>query len=112
MVSIADFLERFDALIILMMVAGVFFKVGGWTFGAAVAISQLLKLNHIKSVLLALGTIIPPLSLLAATDFVKHLEIGLEYFVPYFHPIIQIILPLLLLCIAFIRKKLNPKNVV
>jgi spore germination protein KB len=27
MVSVADFLERFDALVILMMVAGVFFKV-------------------------------------------------------------------------------------
>ena len=110
MVSIADFLERFDALIILMMVTGVFFKVGGWTFGAAIAISQLFKIDHTKSVILGLGTIIPPLSLLIATDFVEHLEIGLDYFVPYFHVPLQIIVPVILLCIAFIRKKVNPEN--
>jgi spore germination protein KB len=107
LVSIADFLERFDALIILMMVAGVFFKVGCWTFGAAVAISQLFKVYHDKSVLLALGTIITPLSLLAAENFVEHIEIGFEYFVPYFHVPLQIIFPIVLLCIAFIRKKFN-----
>ncbi|MBO1515061.1 GerAB/ArcD/ProY family transporter [Metabacillus bambusae] len=110
MVSIADFLERFDALIILMMVAGVFFKVGGWTFGAVIGISQLLKLNQTKSVVLALGTIITPLSLLIATDFGEHLEIGLDYFVPYFHVPLQIIFPILLLGIAFIRKKFNFDN--
>jgi spore germination protein KB len=107
MVSIADFLERFDALIILLMVAGVFFKVGGWTFGAAIGISQLFKIKHTKSIFLALGTIITPLSLLSASNFVQHLEIGLDYFVPYFHVPIQLIIPIILLCIAFIRKKLN-----
>jgi spore germination protein KB len=107
MVSIADFLERFDALVILMMVAGVFFKVGGWTLGAAVAISQLFNVNNTKSILLALGTIITSLSLLIATDFVEHLKIGWDYFVPYFHVPLQIIVPIILLCIAFIRKKLN-----
>jgi spore germination protein KB len=110
MVSIADFLERFDALIILIMVVGVFFKVGCWTFGAAVAISQLFKLNHIKSVLLALGTIITPLSLVSATGFVQSLEIGRRYYIPYVLPLIQIMLPILLLCIAFIRKKFNPRD--
>jgi spore germination protein KB len=110
MVSIADFLERFDALIILMMVSGVFFKVGGWTFGATVAISQLFKINHTKAILLALGTIITPLSLLIGTDFVEHLEIGLDYFIPYFHVPLQIVVPIILLCIAFIRKKINPEN--
>jgi spore germination protein KB len=110
MVSIADFLERFDALIILIMVVGVFFKVGCWTFGAAVAISQLFKLNRIKSVLLALGTIITPLSLVSATGFVQSLEIGREYYIPYVLPLIQIMLPILLLCIAFIRKKFNPRD--
>jgi len=109
-VSIADFLERFDALIILIMVAGVFFKVGCWIFGAAVAISQLFKLNHNKSVLLALGTIITPLSLVSATGFVQSLEIGREYYIPYVLPLIQIMLPFLLLCIAFIRKNLNTRN--
>ncbi|KKI90557.1 hypothetical protein WQ54_21765 [Bacillus sp. SA1-12] len=107
MVSIADFLERFDALVILMMVSGVFFKVGGCTFGAAVGISHLVKLNQTKSVLLGLGTIITPLSLLIATNLVEYLEIAYDYLIPYLFAPLQLILPIILLCIAFIRKKFN-----
>jgi spore germination protein KB len=107
MVSVADFLERFDALVILMMVAGVFFKVGVFTFAAAVGISQLLRLKQYRSVLLGLGTIIPPLSLVSASSFVEHIEIGFKWYIPYVHTSLQIILPFLFLCIAFIRKKLG-----
>jgi spore germination protein KB len=105
LVSIADFLERFDALVILMMVAGVFFKVGMFTYGAAIGISQLFKLNNNEPILLALGTILTPLSLLIGSDFVSFLEIGLEYVTKYVHPVLQMILPMLLLCIGFIQKK-------
>lgn len=107
MVSVADFLERFDALVILMMVAGVFFKVGAFIFGAAVGISQLLRLKQPRSVLIALGTIITPLSLISASSFVEHIEIGFKYYIPYGHTFLQIILPILFLCTAFIRKKLG-----
>jgi spore germination protein KB len=105
MVSVADFLERFDALVILMMVAGVFFKFGGFTFGAAVAISQLFKLKQTRSVLLGLGLVITPLSLISASSYVEHLEFGFKVFIPYVHTLLQIILPIFLLGIAFIRKK-------
>lgn len=107
MVSVADFLERFDALVILMMVAGVFFKVGAFILGAAIGISQLLKLKQNRSVLLALGTVITPLSLVSASSFVEHIEIGFKYYVPYVHTVLQIILPIIFLSIAFIRKKLG-----
>lgn len=107
MVSVADFLERFDALVILMMVAGVFFKVGVFTFAAAVGISQLLRLKQYRSVLLGLGTIIPALSLVSASSYVEHIEFGFTFYVPYVLTILQIILPILFLCIAFIRKKLS-----
>lgn len=107
MVSVADFLERFDALVILMMVAGVFFKVGAFILGAAIGLSQLLKLKQNRSILLALGTVITPLSLVSASSFVEHIEIGFNYYVPYVHTVLQIILPILFLSIAFIRKKLG-----
>jgi spore germination protein KB len=107
MVTIADFLERFDALVILMMVAGVFFKIGGWLFGAAMGISHLFKLKQTTSVFLGLGTIITPLSLLTASNQIKYNEIGLEFVTKYVHIPLQIAFPILLLSIAFIRKKFN-----
>jgi len=110
MISIADFLERFDALIILMMVAGVFFKVGGWTYGAASGIAQVLKLKHNRSVLLGLGSVIAPLSLIISSNQIEYNEIGLEIVPVYFHIPLQIIIPLLLLIIAMIRNKMNKKR--
>lgn len=107
MVSVADFLERFDALVILMMVSGVFFKVGGFLLAAAIATSHLFKLKQTRSVVLGLGTIIVPLSLITASSYVEHIEFGFKYYVPYVHTVLQIILPILFLCIAFIRKKLG-----
>ncbi|MBT2697840.1 endospore germination permease [Bacillus sp. ISL-40] len=107
MVSVADFLERFDALVILMMVAGVFFKVGGFTFGASIAISQLFELKQTRSVLIALGLIITPLSLISSPNYVEHLDFGFKFYVPYFQTLLQIIVPILLLFIAMIRKKLG-----
>ncbi|WP_160724743.1 GerAB/ArcD/ProY family transporter [Bacillus sp. USDA818B3_A] len=107
MVSVADFLERFDALVILMMVSGVFFKVGGFILAAAIAISYLFKLKQTRSAVLGLGVIIVPLSLISATNYVEHLEIGFKYYVPYVHTLLQIVLPILFLCIAFIRKKIG-----
>ncbi|MFC0270546.1 GerAB/ArcD/ProY family transporter [Metabacillus herbersteinensis] len=110
-VTIADFLERFDALIILMMVAGVFFKVGGWTYGAAVGIAQVLNVKNHRSILLAIGTIIPPLSLLHASNYAEHLEVGAKFITMYLHIPLQIIIPFLLFSIAFIRNKFKPKKV-
>jgi spore germination protein KB len=88
-----------------MMVAGVFFKMGAWMYGAAVGITQLFNLKSKKAIILGLGTIITPLSLVIGSDFVKHLEIGFGVVVTYVHTLLHIILPILFLCIAFIRKK-------
>jgi spore germination protein KB len=107
-VSIADFLERFDALITLLMVSGVFFKVGGWTYGAAVGIAQLFNIKDHRSILLAVGTIIPPFSLLHASNSVEHFfEVGRGFINTYLDIPLQLIIPLLLLFIAIIRNNLH-----
>ncbi|MCH1624234.1 GerAB/ArcD/ProY family transporter [Ferdinandcohnia quinoae] len=110
LVSVADFLERFDALVILMMVAGVFFKVGGFTLAAAIGISQLLRLKQTRTVFLGLGPIIVFLSLISATNYIEHLKKGFSLYIPYGHTFVQIIVPILLLSIAFMRRKLRDKK--
>lgn len=107
MVSIADFFERFDALVIFMMVEGVFFKVGGWTYGAAKAISQLFQLKENDSILIPLGTIITILSMLIGANFVEHLEMGFHFTMLYVHIPLEIVVPMILFCIAAIRKKIG-----
>jgi spore germination protein KB len=106
LVSVADFLERFDILVIILMVSGVFFKVGGFTLAASIAISHVFRLRQYRSVVLGLAPIILFLSFISADSYVEHLEIGFNYFIPYLLTFLQLILPILLLCIAFIRKRI------
>lgn len=107
MISIADFLERVDTLVILMMVAGVFFKVGVWTYSATLTTAHLIKLRKKKFVLIPLASIITFLSLIIASNISEHLKIGLKIIPYYVFVPLQIVIPVLLLCIAITRKRLR-----
>lgn len=107
MISIADFLERVDTLVILMMVGGVFFKVGVWTYAATVTAKHLFKLKRENVLLIPLAAIIAPLSVIIASNISEHLKIGLEIVPTYVHIPLLIVIPGILLGIGFIRKKLN-----
>ncbi|MFC7392063.1 GerAB/ArcD/ProY family transporter [Scopulibacillus cellulosilyticus] len=110
MVSIADFIQNIDAVIILMMIAGVFFKMGVWMYAAAAGTSQLFGLTNHHSILIPLGTLITSLSIVIASNAPEHLEIGFKYFAPYFLIPLEIVIPILLLVIACIRKKLSSRT--
>lgn len=106
MISIADFLERIDTLVILMMVAGVFFKVGCWTYGAVAATAQLFKLKGTHFLLIPFGTIIPPITLITLPSVTEYVA-SIKVFMYYAHIPLQIVIPSLLLAVAFIRKKMQ-----
>jgi spore germination protein KB len=102
--SIGDFIEHIDALLVITMVAGGFFKTGGWLYGAALGTAQLLKLENYQTVLIPIGVIAVPLSLMIAANFTEHVDIGLRVVTWYVHIPIQIVIPACLLGISFIRK--------
>ncbi|UNT71697.1 GerAB/ArcD/ProY family transporter (plasmid) [Bacillus sp. N447-1] len=106
MVSIADFLERIDAVVIMMMVAGGFFKVGVYIYGAAVGTAHLIKLQSYHSLFIPLGVIIVSLGQVMARNFAEHSSIGLIFDMTYVHLPLQFVIPGLLLMIAF----LNPRK--
>lgn len=105
MASVADFLERIDAVVILLMVAGGFFKVGVYLYAASVGTAHLFKLQSNRSVLIPLGTIIIPLGLIQARNVVEHNIIGLEFLMTYGHIPLQMVIPALMLIIAYFRQK-------
>ncbi|MEW9671814.1 endospore germination permease [Ammoniphilus sp. 3BR4] len=105
MASVADFLERIDAVVILLMVAGGFFKVGVYLYAAAVGTAHLFQLQSYRSVLVPLGTIIVTLGLIMARNVVEHNVIGLEFLMTYGHLPLQFVIPALLLIIAYFHEK-------
>ncbi|WP_332631357.1 GerAB/ArcD/ProY family transporter [Halalkalibacter flavus] len=108
MASVADFLERIDAVVILIMVVGGFFKVGAYIYGAAVGTAHLFKLQSYHSVLIPLGTIVTSLGFIQARNLVEHDAIGLKFLMTYVHLPLQIVIPCLLLVISYFHKRVKP----
>lgn len=107
MVSMADFLERIDAVVILIMVAGGFFKVGVYIYGAAVGTAHLFKLQSYHSVLIPLGVIVISLGQVMVRNFTEHYHIGSIFDMSYVHLPLQFVIPSLLLVIAFLNSSEN-----
>ncbi len=105
LVSIPSFIERVESVHMAIWVLGTFIKISFLYYLTALGLSQLLNLRDYKSLILPLGTIIIPLSLLIAPSIVE-----LQGFTSYkiftgYSLSFLFVLPFLLLLIAIIRKK-------
>ncbi|MDN4073170.1 GerAB/ArcD/ProY family transporter [Fictibacillus terranigra] len=103
--SVGNFIERIDAVVIITMIIGGFFKVGSFIYGAAIGAAELFKLVSARSLVVLFGAIVVPLSLIIATSFMEHVEIGLKKVPLFLHVPLQIIIPFILLVISAIRKR-------
>ncbi|MDM5188216.1 endospore germination permease [Bacillus sp. DX4.1] len=107
MASIGNFIERIDAVVIITMIVGGFFKVGSFLYGAAMGAAQLFKLKSYRAMVVPFGIIVVPLSLMIATSYMEHVEIGLKKVPLFLHIPLQIVIPVILLLIATIRKRIQ-----
>ena len=105
MISIADFLERIDAIFFAIWVLGMFVNTAIVYYLAVLATAQFLKLQDYRPLALAMGTIIVSLSIFQSDSMIALNEF-LSYKVFTWYALFFIfVLPLFLLMIAIIRKK-------
>ncbi|CUB08492.1 Spore germination protein YndE [Bacillus cereus] len=107
MAYIGNIVQRIDAVVIITMMIGVFFKVGAFLYGAAMGAAQLFKLVSYRSMVVLFGAIVVLLSLMIATTYMEHVEIGLNKVPIFVHVPFQIVIPGILFIIAIIRKKIR-----
>ncbi len=104
-IRVADFLERLDALVVVTLIVGMFFKIAIFTYAGIVGLTFLFRLDTYQKLVLPIGLIVLFSSISMAKNFPEHLEEGLKI-VPYFlHLPFQVFIPIALLLILFIRKK-------
>ncbi|WP_141433225.1 GerAB/ArcD/ProY family transporter [Bacillus sp. 03113] len=108
-IQIADVFERFDALVILLIFAGLFIKATLWYLAAVLGLGQILKKDY-RKLAFPVGIILYGACFLEP-NWVTHLWIGdiiaNKYYV---NPIFIIILPLLLFFVILVRKGLTKKK--
>jgi len=103
-ISVARFLERVDALIMVMWVAGVTVKVAAFYYAAALGAGQLFGLKDYRPVVLPLGVILAAWSH-SMFENTRELVVWLSTIWPPYAYTFELVIPSLLLLVAVLRKK-------
>lgn len=101
LIQIADFVERLDAFVILLIFIGIFIKMALFYLGAVLALARLFKTSYRKFVI-PVGAAIYFASFLEP-NYIFHIWLGLEISVKYIFPVFQIVIPVLLLLMIGIK---------
>lgn len=103
-ISFANFIERIDAIVIFVMMLGVFVKVALFLFAGLKGLEYIFKIPY-RYFTIPMGLLIANTSIFISTNYAEHLEEGLEFVPMYLHLPFQIWLPLLIAIIIFFKKK-------
>jgi spore germination protein KB len=102
-VSLGNFIERIDALVVFIVMLGIVIKVSLFMYAALKGLEQVFQMPH-RSFLVPLGMLISVCSILVSKNFTEHLTEGLNFVPLYLHLPMQFGIPLLLLLLLLLRK--------
>lgn len=107
-ISISEFIQRVDILIVMVLIIGVFFKMAVFFAAALIGISELFKIPY-RRMVYPVALIILFSSMLNARSFTEHIEEGgrLLYTV---YPFFMVLIPVLLMIITAIRSHRSPRR--
>lgn len=109
-INIADFIQRLDSIIVIVIAVGGFIKITVFFACAIVGAGELFDVKKSDTLTYPIAAIILISSVWMAPDYLEHYKEGLDI-VPYFlHIPLQIIIPLVLLVIALIQNKVKTKE--
>lgn len=107
-IQLLDFLERLDVLFMLYLTIGGFMKIGVFYYAAVVGTVDLFKLKKPNKIIFPIGLLVLFASGAIASNYSEDLKEGLEVVPIYLHWPFQIIIPGILLIIAFFRNRAKP----
>ncbi|WP_434655389.1 GerAB/ArcD/ProY family transporter [Thermoanaerobacterium thermosaccharolyticum] len=96
--------RNLDPFYAVEIVVGGVVKITIFTYAAIKTLQSIFNLEEYKFLLLPVGTIIYALSLIIADSYPLHILIGLKLTTVYIHVPLQIIIPLIVLILSFIKK--------
>ncbi|WML39324.1 GerAB/ArcD/ProY family transporter [Neobacillus sp. OS1-2] len=104
-IQLANFIERLDVLFMLYLMIGGFFKISIFFYAAVIGAAELFKFKNHQKLSFPIGLIILIASVTISSSYAEHIQEGLKVVPVYLHWPFQIIIPPILLIIAFIRNR-------
>ncbi|MGD8191355.1 GerAB/ArcD/ProY family transporter [Brevibacillus ginsengisoli] len=105
-VSIADFLQRLDLIVVLALIINDFFKVAIFFYAVVMATADIFRIQKYQTIVIPLAIIVLMVSLMIASNFPEHLaegKVSLKTIFVYFSGIF----PLVALVVALVRKRFS-----
>ncbi|WP_374721031.1 GerAB/ArcD/ProY family transporter, partial [Peribacillus tepidiphilus] len=99
------FLERLDVYFMLALIIGGFFKISIFFYAVVTGTANLFNIKEPSRVAYLMGLVILFLSISIASNFPEHLKEGLKIIPIVLHLPFQVMIPLLLLVIAFFKNR-------
>ncbi|WP_166242222.1 GerAB/ArcD/ProY family transporter [Paenibacillus turpanensis] len=103
-VSIANFIERLDALVVFIMMLGILVKISLFFFSGLKGLEYLFRIPY-RQFIVPTGLLISIFAQLIAGNFSEHIEEGVKFVPLYLHMPFQIGFPLLLLLILYVKAR-------
>lgn len=103
-VNVGGIIQRIDSIAVVTLIIGGFFKIAIFSYAAVIGLGNLLKANNHQKFVFPICLIILISSILIASNFVEHIEIGLEKVPYYLHLPLQVGIPLVLLIVSMLQK--------
>lgn len=104
-ISIANFLERMEAVNIIIWITGAYTKVSFYVWAAALGSAQVLELKDYRPLALPVGAVVVAMSIMLHSSILDLLNFRWMVWPPYALSIFEIGIPLLLLVTALARGK-------
>ncbi|MBP0723609.1 GerAB/ArcD/ProY family transporter [Bacillus sp. RG28] len=105
-VSIAEFLQRVDIIVVLALITGGFFKTAIFFYAAVIGATDLFKMKKHQNLVVPIGIIILLSSMSIASNFIQHLILG-DVALKTIFIVFSFLIPIILLLAELIRKKLS-----
>lgn len=106
LVNLANFIQRLDALVMLTLIIGVFFKMTIYCYAAMAVTADLFKVKDMRKLAVPIGIVVLFSSFASAENYSIHLEEG-KVFMKYILTYMCAGIPILLFIVHYIRKKMG-----
>lgn len=109
-IEVAGFLERLDVYFLFLLMIGGFIKISVFTYVAVTGTANVFNVKKPSILAYPVGMIILLISIIIASSYTEHIYEGLGAVPHYIHLPFQVIIPLLLLIIAFFKNRKKRKT--
>lgn len=104
-IELAGFIERLDVYFLVELMIGGFFKLGLFLYAAVTGVSTLFNFKEPSQLVYPLGIVVLMSSILIASSYAEHSKEVLEWLPMYVHFPFQVLLPIILLIIAYFKNR-------